>query len=180
MRVTVCPRLLRRHLWLPVAASPRRGHRSKRGVVDVQRIAGDAADGRHKRHVKQEAEGDERSLSAASADRAGKKPVASGSIQESLKIFVAESTTEKKKIQESSDKKWALYFKMQKTKLKAQEKKEERLLMATNTSDMSPNQKAYFVAERRRIQAEKMAAEAAALNESEEEGEEGDEEDADA
>ena len=97
-----------------------------------------------KRHVKQEAEGDERSLPAASADRpemgvkvckavarAGKKPVASGSIQESLKIFVAESTTEKKRIQESSDKKWALYFKMQKTKLKAQEK-EERLLMATN------------------------------------------------
>ena len=114
------------------------------------------------------------------AARAGKKPAASSSIQESLKIFVAESTIEKKKIQESSDKKWALYFKMQKTKLKAQEKKEERLLMATNTSDMSPNQKAYFVAERRPIQAEKMAAEAAALDESEEEGEEGDEEDADA
>ena len=44
--------------------------------------------------------------------------------------------------------------------------------MATNTSDMSPNQKAYFVAEQRRIQAEKTAAEAAALNQSEEEGEE--------
>ena len=45
---------------------------------------------------------------------------------------------------------------------------------------MSPNQKAYFVAEWRHIQAEKMAAEAAALDESEEEGEEGNEEDADA
>ena len=138
-----------------------------------------------KRHVKQEAEGDERSLPAASANRpemgvkackaaarAGKKPAASGSIQETLKIFVAESTAEKKKMQEASDKKWALYFKMQKNKLKAQEKKEERLFMATNTSDMSPNQKAYFVAERRRIQAEKTAAEAAALDQSEEEGEE--------
>ena len=61
---------------------------------------------------------------------------------------------------------------MQKNKLKAQEKKEERLFMATNTSDMSPNQKAYFVAERRRIQAEKAAAKAAAFEESEEEGEE--------
>ena len=140
-----------------------------------------------KRHVKDNAnaEGDERSLPPASADRpemgvkaskvavrAGKKPAASGSIQESLKIFVAESTAEKKKMQEASDKKWAFYFKMQKNKLKAQEKKEERLFMATNTSDMSPNQKAYFVSERRRIQAEKAAAEAAALEESEEEGEE--------
>ena len=69
---------------------------------------------------------------------------------------------------------------MQETKLKAQEKKEERLFMATNTSDMSPNQKAYFVAKRRRIQAEKTAAEAAALDQSEEEGEEGEEEEADA
>ena len=105
------------------------------------------------------------------AARACKKPVASGSIQESLKIFVAESTAEKKKMQETSDKKWALYFKMQETKLKAQEKKEERLFMATNTSDKSPNQKAYFVAERRRIQAVKAGAEAAGLEESGEEGE---------
>ena len=38
--------------------------------------------------------------------------------------------------------------------------------MATNTNDMSPNQKAYFVSERRRIQAEKVAAKAAELEES--------------
>ena len=45
---------------------------------------------------------------------------------------------------------------------------------ATNTTGMSPNQKAYFVAERRRIQAEKATAEATGLEESGEEGEDGD------
>ena len=116
-----------------------------------------------KRHVKDNAnaEGDDRSLPPASADRlemgvkackattrAGKKPAAAragkkvavlGSIQESLKIFVAELTAEKKKMQEAPDNKWALYLKMQKNKLRAHEKKKERLFMATNTCDMSPN-----------------------------------------
>ena len=146
-----------------------------------------------KRHVKDTAEGDERRLPTASAERpemgvkackatarAGKKPGASGaagSIQESVKLYVAEvaaATVEKKKLQAKSDEKWKLYFKMQRTKLKNQEKKEERLFMATNTTGMSPNQKAYFVAERRRIQAENVEAEAAGLKESGGEGEEGD------
>ena len=59
---------------------------------------------------------------------------------------------------------------MQWTKIRNQEKKDERLFMAMNTIDMSPNQKAYFVAERRRIHAEKAAeAEAAELEGSKEE-----------
>lgn len=101
------------------------------------------------------------------AARAGKKPRAwgaAGSIQESVKLYVAEvaaATAEKKKLQAMSDEKWKLYFNMQKAKLKNQEKKEERLVMATNTSGMSPNQKAYFVAERRRILTEKKEAEVA-------------------
>ena len=54
---------------------------------------------------------------------------------------------------------------MQRTKIRNQEK-EEHLFMATNTTNMSPNQKAYSVAERRRIQAEKAAVEAVELEES--------------
>ena len=142
-----------------------------------------------KSHIKDDhtAEGDERNLPTASAERpemavkackaaarAGKKLWASGaagSIQESVKLYIAEvaaATDEKKKLQAKSDEKWTLYFKMQETKLKNQEKKEERLFMATNTTGMSPNQKAYFVAERRRIQVEK----AAELEGSDEDGEE--------
>ena len=152
-----------------------------------------------KSHIKDDrtAEGDERNLPAASAERLemgvkackaaarpGKKPGASGatgSIQESVKLYIAEvaaSTDEKKKLQAKSDEKWKLYFKMQEAKLKNQEKKEERLFMATNTTGMSPNQKAYFVAERRRIQAEKAEAEAAELEGSDEDGEEEVEEEA--
>ena len=52
--------------------------------------------------------------------------------------------------------------------------------MATNMSAMSPNQKAYFVSERRRIQAEKAAVEAVVVEESEDEGEEAEDEEADA
>ena len=67
---------------------------------------------------------------------------------------------------------------MQETKLKNQEKEEERLYMATTTTGMSPKQKPYCVSERRRIQAEKAAAEAAELEGSDEDGEEKGEEEA--
>ena len=56
---------------------------------------------------------------------------------------------------------------MQEAKLKNQEKNEECLFMATNTTDMSPNEKAYFVSERRRILAEKADAEVAEDDEEE-------------
>ena len=134
---------------------------------------------------KDQDEGDERKLPAMSADRptmgvkackaaarAGKKTTASScSIQESMQLYVSEVSAamdQKKLLFEAAEKKWNTFFKMQQTKLKDLAKKEERLYMATNTSDMSPNQKAYFVAERRRIQAEKTAT----LDQSEEEGEE--------
>ena len=98
-----------------------------------------------KSHVKDQgtAEGDERNLPAVTVDppgmgakackaiaRAGKKPVASGTtgiIHEPVKLYVAEvavATAEKKKLQAMSDEKWKLYFKIQKAKLKNQEKKE--------------------------------------------------------
>ena len=124
-----------------------------------------------KSHIKDQgtAEGDERNLPAASAERpemgvkackvavrGGKKPGASGAvgtIHETVKLYVAEVavSTVEKKLQEKSDEKWTRYFMMQETKIKNQEKKEERMVMATNTAGMSPNQKACFVSELRRI-----------------------------
>ena len=133
-----------------------------------------------KSHIKDQgtANGDEIKLPTATAERpemgvkackaavrAGKKPGASGAadnIQESVKLYVAEvaaAIVERKKLQAKFDEKWKLYFKMQEAKLKNQEKK-ECLFMATNTTGMGPNRKAYFVSERRRILAEKESEEA--------------------
>ena len=108
-----------------------------------------------KSHCKDGAEGDERKLPAACADRlamgvkacktaarVGKKTTAfSCSIQESVQLYVNEvaaSSAQKKKLFDAAEKKWDTFIEMQKTKLKAHAKKEERLYMATNTSDMSP------------------------------------------
>ncbi|CAM0951769.1 unnamed protein product [Alopecurus aequalis] len=63
-------------------------------------------------------------------------------------------------------KRWNTFLFMAEVKVKAQEKAEECSIMAINTADVSPDQKAYFKEESRRItaaRAVRVAAEAAAL-----------------
>ena len=108
------------------------------------------------------------------------------SIQESIVVYVKEvasSSATELKMHSDNDERWQTFFDMQKTKIKATEKTEERLLMATNKNIMSPKQKAYFAEERRRITKERAArvkeAEAAAQLAATEEEKEEDADDAD-
>ena len=72
---------------------------------------------------------------------------------------------------------WNTFLALANDKAKATEKAAERSIMATNTADMSSDQKAYFQAKRRRVTtARAAAAEAAAQEEGEEEEEEEQEE----
>src|SRR5664279_5627021 len=86
--------------------------------------------------------------------KAARKAVSYCSIQDSIAEYMKEvssSSTTKLKMHADNQERWDTYFAVQGHKLKGLEKIEERKIMSTNTSNMSPNQKAYFVEERRRI-----------------------------
>ena len=114
--------------------------------------------------------------------KAGKKPRSAEGWKEAMAVYVKEvtaSSANKLKMHADIQSRWNIFLALAEDKAKAAQKAKERSIMETNMADMSPDQKAYFQAERRRIMAERaarVAAEASALAKAEEEEEVGEKE----